>query len=89
METDKREVLIGGRKYTLSTHDSPEHVERMVRLLNGRLSETRALSTRGDQVTAVTAVALSLADELIKAQDDNTRLRKQLLEMHEQIGAEH
>lgn len=89
METDKQEVLIGGRKYALSTQDTPEHVERMVRLLNGRLDEMRALSTRSDQVTAAIAVALSLADELIKAQDDNTRLRKQLWEANEQISAEH
>lgn len=83
MEKEKREVRIAGRSYTLSSAETPEHIDRTVRLLNARLNEVYALSSRIDKETAAIAAALSLADELIKAQDDNTRLRKNLIQSNE------
>lgn len=83
MEGKKREVRIAGRRYVLSSSDSAEQVERSVRLLNRRLEEVFALSPHIDKETAAIAAALSLTDELIKAQDDNTRLRGELTQANE------
>ena len=83
MDKEKREVRIAGKRYTLSASGTAEHVERMIGLLNERLSEAAAVSPRTDPETAAIAAALSMADELINAQDDNTRLRRKLTEAHE------
>lgn len=80
MEKELREVRIAGRKYSLSAIGSSEHIDRMVSLVNERIAEAAAVSQRIDKETAAVAVALSMADELIKAQDDNTRLRRLLTE---------
>lgn len=86
MEKEKREVRIAGKRYTLSAFGTAKHVERMISLLNERLNEAAAVSSRTDRETAAIAAALSMADELIKAQDDNTRLRRELTETHEHIA---
>ena len=86
VDKEKREVRIAGKRYTLSALGTAEHVERMICLLNERLSEAAAVSSRTDRETAAIAAALSMADELIKAQDDNTRLRRELTEAHEHIA---
>lgn len=83
MDKEKREVRIAGKRYTLSASGTAEHVERMIGLLNERLSEAAVVSPRTDRETAAIAAALSIADELINAQDDNTRLRRELTEAHE------
>ena len=83
MDKEKREVRIAGKRYTLSASGTAEHVKRMIGLLNERLSEVAAVSPRTDRETAAIAAALSMADELINAQDDNTRLRRELTEAHE------
>lgn len=83
MEKKKREVIIAGKRYSLSTAGTAEQVDRMIALLNERLNEASAISSRLDTETAAIAAALSMADELIKAQDDNTRLRRNLTEAHE------
>lgn len=46
MDKEKREVRIAGKRYTLSALGTAEHVERMIRLLNERLSEAAAVSDR-------------------------------------------
>ncbi len=86
MEKEKREVRIANKRYSLSSANTVEHVDRMVNLLNERLSEVIALSSRIDTETAAMSAALSIADELIKAQDDNTRLRRELTKAHEQTA---
>ena len=85
LDKEKREVRIAGKRYTLSASGTAEHVKRMIGLLNERLSEVAAVSPRTDRETAAIAAALSMADELINAQDDNTRLRRELTEAHEHI----
>lgn len=75
-------VRIAGQNYTLSSGDPPEHLTRLVTLVNRRLGQARISAPRLNQDAALVMVLLEIGDELLKAQDDNTRLRRQLLQTH-------
>lgn len=76
-------VRVAGRAYTLRTTLDRHAIDRAVAYLNRRLKEVRAASPGADGETAAIAAALSLAGELVSAQDDNTRLMRQLSDIHE------
>ncbi len=88
MNKKLRAVRIAGKDYSLSASGSSEHIDRMVHLVNEKLREAAVVSPQIDRETAAIAVALSLTDELIKTQDDNTRLRRELSEAHEDAAHE-
>ncbi len=79
MEKIKTTVRIGGRDYTMVGVDSEEHIKRVAVYVDRRMEEL-TLSTRLPQPMIAVLTAMNIADELIKAQDENTRLRKELLE---------
>ncbi|MBQ9198478.1 MAG: cell division protein ZapA [Clostridia bacterium] len=70
-------VQIAAREYSLNSTDNPEHVQRMAALVDRRMRELMAGGVANRESAAVLA-ALTYADELIKSQDDNTRLRRKL-----------
>lgn len=76
METQRLTVRVAGKNYKLSFSDEPEHIKRLVSFTNRRIAEAGASSLNMDRETAAVAAALSLADDLMKAQDDNARLRR-------------
>ncbi len=71
-------VRIAGRDYTITSADSPEHVRRAAVYADRRISETSSGGFMNRENAAVIA-ALTLADELLSSQDDNTRLRRELM----------
>lgn len=81
MEVHKVTVRVGGKNYTLSTADEPEQIRRLVSFANRKLSEASACNPTVDRETAAVVAVVSLADDLLKAQDDNTRLRRELLDL--------
>jgi len=85
VEKQKHIVEIGGKSYSLISTHSPAHVERILHLLNTRLRDFSSVSSLKNHETTIVLSALSLADELISAQDDNTRLRRDLQEAYEKI----
>lgn len=80
VEKHKHIVYIGGKRYSLLTSHSDTHVERIVLLLNSRLRDLTSASSFKDFHSMTILTALSLADDLITSQDDNTRLRRELNE---------
>lgn len=70
-------VQIAAKEYSLNSTDAPEHVQRMAALVDRKMRELMAGGVANRESAAVLA-ALTYADELIKAQDDNTRLRRKL-----------
>ncbi len=70
-------VQIAGRDYTLSSAGSPEHTQRVAALVDRKMRELMAGGVANRESAAVLA-ALTYAEELIRAQDDNTRLRRKL-----------
>ena len=70
-------VQIAGRDYTLSSAGSSEQTQRIAALVDRKMRELMAGGIANRESAAVLA-ALTFAEELIRAQDDNTRLRRKL-----------
>jgi len=80
MERIRTTVRIGGREYTLTGVDSEEHMKRVAVYVDRKMEELTH-ATRLPQPMIAVLTAMNMADDLIKAQDENTRLRKELLEV--------
>ncbi len=79
-------LRIAGRDYTLTSSDAPEHVRRVAAYMDRKLAETASSGFLNREASAVIA-GLSIADELLNAQDDNTRLRRELMQAQQELQA--
>ncbi len=78
MEKHKTVVRVAGRDYTLLSIEPPEFVHRVGVYVDRKIQEIETASHLPSNMVAVLA-ALNIADELLKAHDENTRLRRELL----------
>ena len=86
MEKQKITVRVAGKNYTLVSSDPPEYVRRVAELVDRRLKEMEiATGLPENQVMALTC--FNLADELLKAQDENQRLRRRARTLEEALAA--
>lgn len=83
MDSQTYRVTVAGKTYRLTSSQSAEHVKRALSCANRRLGEFMTLNPRASKETAAVSAALTLASELIAAQDDNTRLRRELADLRE------
>ena len=75
MEKQKITVRVAEKNYTLVSSDSPEYLRRVAALVDRRLKEMEIASGMpAQQVMALTC--FNLADELLKAKDENTALKR-------------
>ncbi len=77
MDKQKTTVRVAGKEYTLVSSDSPEHLGRVAAYVDRRITET-AFATRMNKENVAVLVSLNMADELMKAHDENARLRREL-----------
>ena len=77
MEKQKTTLRVAGKEYALVSSDSPEHLARVAAYVDRRIMET-AFATRQSKENVAVLVSLNMADELMKAQDENARLRREL-----------
>lgn len=77
MEKQKITVRVAGKELALVTSDSPEHLNRVAAYVDRQVSET-VFATRQPRETACVLVAMNIADELMKAHEENSRLRREL-----------
>ena len=78
-EKVKTVVRIAGHDYTLATEqDSVEHMHRVAVYVDRKMEEIASLSQAPVSMVPV-LTALNIADELLKAHDENTRLRRDLM----------
>ena len=70
-------LKIAGRDYTIRSADAPEHVRRLAVYTDRKLTEVLRSGFVSREDGAVIA-ALSLSEELLNAQDEITRLRREL-----------
>ena len=77
MEKQKITVSVAGKSYTLVSTDPPEFVKRVAAYVDRRLSETAAVTNLPSGQAAVLA-CFNLAEDLLRAQDENTLLRRQM-----------
>ncbi len=77
MDKQKTTVRVAGKEYPLVSADSPEYLGRVAAYVDRRIMET-AYATRLNKESAAVLAALNIADELMKSQDENARLRREL-----------
>jgi len=84
MDKQRMTVRVAGKEYALVTSDSPEHLSRVATYVDRQISET-TFATRQSKETAAVLVAMNIADELMKAQDENSRLRREIAALREKL----
>ncbi|MBR6185317.1 MAG: cell division protein ZapA [Clostridia bacterium] len=77
-------LRIAGRDYTITSADAPEHVRRVGVYLDRKIAEMGSAGFVNRESASVLA-GLAIADELLTAQDDNTRLRRELMEARQAL----
>ena len=84
MEKQKITVRVAGKAYTLVSSDPPEHVRRVAVYMDRKIAE---MATSGfvNRESAAVIAGLTVADELLTAQDDNTRLRRELMQARQEL----
>ena len=82
MKKNKVVVHLMGHDYPLITDQPPEQVQRVARYVDRKLRET-AITTRAAEPMVATLTSMTLADELFRAQDENTRLKRELALLQE------
>jgi len=76
-EKQKISVRVGSRNYTLVSSDPAEYVRRVAALADRRLSEMETVTGAAPQQAAV-LTCINLADELLRAKDENTELKRRM-----------
>lgn len=82
MEKQKTIVRVAGRDYTLVSSDTPEYISRVAAYVDRQIRET-SLAAHLPVDKAAVLVSLNMADELMKSQDENSRLRRELASLRE------
>lgn len=77
-------VRVGGKEYTLISADDPAYLQRVAAYVDRCLNET-ALAARLPLASATVLTAISLGDELMKTQDENRRLRREIDKLRAQL----
>ena len=77
-------LRIAGRDYTITSADAPEHVHRVAVYMDRKIAEMGSAGFVNRETAAVIA-GLTVADELLTAQDDNTRLRRELMQARQEL----
>ena len=87
MEKRKITVTVAGKPYVLLSEDPPEHVKRVSAYVDRILSETASVSNLPSGQAAV-LTCFRIAEELLKAQDENRILLHRLEEAGKQGNRE-
>lgn len=85
MAKNRTVVKVGGREYTMLSDETPEYIHRVAAYVDRKMEEINVASKLSNVMLAVLA-ALNITDELLKAQDDNARMRKDLGEARQQLN---
>ena len=78
MEKQKTVVTVAGKEYTLVSSESPEYMNRVAAYVDRKLEEM-AMATRLPTNMVAVLTALNMADDLMKAHDENSRLRREIM----------
>lgn len=77
MDKIRTTVRIAGHEYTLTSYDSAEHVQRVAKYVDRMLNDL-TLSARLPAAQTAVLAAVTIADDMIKARDEVTKLKKEL-----------
>lgn len=87
MEKAKITFRMAGRTFTLTSDEPPEYVKRVADYVDRSITELR-LSGQMTPESAALLTAMNCADEMMKAKDENTRLRCQLNDLRAKMCGE-
>ena len=77
MKKNKVVIHLMGRDYALLTDQPADKVQRLATYVDRKMREV-AITTRAGEAMVPTLTTITLAEELFRAQDENTRLKKEL-----------
>ena len=83
MKKNRVVVRLMGHDYALLTDQTPEEAQRVARYLDRKMREL-AITARASEQTVPMLAAMTVADELFRAQDENIRLKKELAALGQQ-----
>lgn len=84
MEKIRTTVRIAGKDYTMASYDKEEYMQRVASYVNRKMQEiSLATNIPGGQLAVLTA--LNVCDDMLKAHDENTRLKRELGEAQQQL----
>lgn len=86
MEKTRTTVKVAGKEYTMSSYESEEYVQRIASYVDRKMNEL-SIATKLPSAQLSVLVAMSVTDDMLKAHDDNNRLKRELGEAREQIAA--
>ena len=84
MEKIRTTVKVAGREYTIASYDTQEHVQRVAAYVDRKMNEL-ALATRLPAAQLAVLTAVNVTDDMLKAQDEARRLRRELGEVREEL----
>lgn len=84
MVKQKTTVRVAGKEYTLVSSDAPEYMNRVAAYVDRKISET-SLAARLPIDKAAVLTSLNIADELMKSHDENSRLRRELMNVRREL----
>ena len=77
MKKNRVFIHLMGREYALLTDQDVAQVQRLARYVDRKMREVQ-LTTRAGEAMVPMLTSMTLAGELFSAQDENTRLKKEL-----------
>ena len=84
MEKIRTTVRIAGKDYTMSGYDSEDYVRRVAIFVDRKIREL-SMATRMPTQDVCVLTAVTVADEMLKAQDEINRLRRELAETRQAL----
>ncbi len=84
MEKIRTTVHILGKEYTMTSYDPENYVQRVASFVDRKMTEL-SLSTRLPYAQLAVLTALNVADDMLKAHDENNRLKRELAQVRAQL----
>jgi len=84
MEKIRTTVRIAGKEYAMVGTESSDYVHRVALYVDRKMQEIGMMTNLATNDLAV-LTSLNITDELIKAQDDNAKLRRDLAEARQEV----
>ena len=85
MQKTRTTVRIAGNEYFMSGYDSEEYMQRVATFVDRTMTEISLASHQLTQQQLAVLTALNVADDMLKAHDEITRLRRQIEDLNHEI----
>lgn len=77
MEKTRVTVRIAGKDYTMTSYDKEEYIQRVAHYVDRKMQEL-SLATNLPSAQLAVLTALNICDDMLKAHDENNRLKREL-----------